>query len=150
MGKFLKAPLILLLCTVLFNILIVASTLLLHEMGHFLTGVYVGCRDIKIVPISSELGTYTEMSCPHEQSVYFPLVGAFLLTLPYALSFLLLKNFSEKNFFWISLGFNFTISMVDISMIMQLQIFSFILGLFLIVFGEMLLIDKLLLSIEEV
>ena len=148
-GNFLKTPLVLLLCTVLFNILIVSSTLVLHEAGHFITGLYVGCKNIKLVLFDSTLGTYTEMNCPTEQPAYFPLIGAFMLTLPFSLSFLLLRNFPERNFFWISLGFNFIISMTDMFGIVPLQFFSFALGLFLIVFDEIVLIDKLLLSVEE-
>lgn len=149
MRKILKEPLILLLCTILFNILIVSSTVLLHEAGHFLTGTYADCKHIKLVLFDSTLGTYTEMSCPYEQPQYFPLVGAVLLTTPFALSFTLLKNFPEKNFFWISIGFNFIIAVTDLPTIASLQISSFVLGLFLIILGEILLIDKLLLFIGK-
>lgn len=133
----------------LFNILIASSVILLHETGHFVTGVFTGCKNIKLVLIDSELGTYTEMNCPNKQVAYFPLIGAFLLTLPYTLCFLLLGKSPEKNFFWMGLGFNFTISIMDMPLIISLQIFILVLGLLLIVFGEILLIDKLLLFIVE-
>jgi hypothetical protein len=149
MGNALRMLFVLLLCTLLFNVLIVTSTLLLHETGHFLTGLYAGCKNIKLVIFDSVLGTYTEMNCPTEQNVLFPLIGALLITVPYSISFLFLKTFPERNFFWISLGFNFIISMTDVPAITALQIFSFVAGIVLVIFGGVLLIDKLLLFIEK-
>lgn len=147
MKNFSKMPLILLICTLIFNILVVSSTILLHEMGHFVAGIYADCRNIKLVLIDSSFDTYTEMICTNEQPIYFSLVGAFLFTLPFALSFLLLKKFPEKNFFWISMGFNLVISMGDL-LILPAQILGFVIGTFLIIFGEILLTDRLLLYIE--
>lgn len=147
MKRFIKAPLSLMLYTILFNVLIISATLLLHEAGHFLTGIYAGCTNIKLVIIDSTLGTYTEMSCPHEQAFYFPLAGAFLLVLPFSLLFLLLKEFPERHFIWICLGFNLIIAVADFPAFVPLQFFIFFLGVCLIVLGEILLIDKLLLLI---
>lgn len=144
MRKFQKLFLLALVFTILSNIMICSSVLLLHETGHFLLGLAVGCKNIKLVLLDSELGTYTEMSCPKEQSFLFPLAGAFILVLPFLSSFLLLKKFFEKNLFWIGLGFNFTIALVDFPSILLLQFFIFSLGLCLIFYGEIIFIDKLL------
>lgn len=128
--------------TILLNILACSSTLLLHELGHFFTGLQAGCESIKLVILDSELGTYTEMNCPSKQPFYFSIVGAFLFVLPLSFSFLLIKNFPERNLFWVSFGFNLTIGLTDFPSFFQAPLF--ILGFLLIFRGEMLLIDDLL------
>jgi hypothetical protein len=132
--------------TILFSVSVSLATVVLHEAGHYLSGLLVGCSNIKLVLIDSETGTYTQMNCVNKQPAYFALAGAFMLTLPFALSFLLLKGF-ERNFLFVTLGFNLTISMVDIP-ILFLQPIALFLGIASIVFGECLLVDKSLFSIE--
>lgn len=149
MKKSSKFALLILLSTILFNILVVGSTLVLHEAGHYLTAQYAGCKNIKLVLMDSEVGTYTEMACPIEQSQYFAVVGALLFTVPFALSFLLLKKLPEKHLFWISLGFNFTIMMMDIP-IAFLRFLFFGAGLIVFVVGEVLLIDNLFIYTEQI
>jgi len=105
MRKIQKIFFIALIFTILLNVLVCSSTLLLHELGHFFLGIQAGCKNIKMVLIDSELGTYTEMNCPNEQSFYFSLLGAFIFVLPFLSSFLLLKNFPEKKPFFYRLGF---------------------------------------------
>ncbi|MEM5879071.1 MAG: hypothetical protein QXU74_01080 [Candidatus Aenigmatarchaeota archaeon] len=121
-----------------------SSILLLHEMGHFLLGIHAGCKNIRLVLLDSELGTYTEMVCPKEQPFYFSFAGAFLFVIPFILSFLLLENFLEKNLFFVGLGFNFIIAITDFPAITALQILGFSIGFCMISYGEMVLIDKLL------
>ncbi len=150
MKKSLKFALLTLLSTILFNILTVGSTLVLHELGHYLTAEYAGCKNIKLVLIDSEIGTYTEMACPGEQPEHFAVVGAFLFVLPFSLTFLLLKSLPEKNLFWLSLGFNLTIIVMDIPEIVALRLLSFGAGLLLFAIGEVLLIDNLFLYVERV
>lgn len=130
--------------TILLNVLICTSTLLLHELGHFFLGMQAECKNIKLVLLDSELGTYTEMNCKKEQPLYFALIGAFIFVLPFSLSFLILKNFPEKNLFWISLGFNFTIGLTDFPPIAFAQIAGIFVGFLLVSYGEMVLIDDLL------
>jgi len=124
--------------------LVCSSTLLLHELGHFFLGAEAGCKNIKLVLLDSELGTYTEMNCPKEQSFFFASLGAFIFVVPFSLSFLFLKNFPEKNLSWISLGFNFTIGLVDFPPIIFVQMAGAFFGFLLIGYGEMVLIDDLL------
>ena len=150
MRKIKKIFLIALIFTILLNVLVCSSTLVLHEMGHFFLGLQAGCKKIKLILMDSELGTYTEMNCPNEQPFYFPLLGAFLFVLPFLSSFLLLKNFPEKNLFFIGLGFNITIAITDLPSIAILQLFGFFVGLCTILYGEVLLIDKLLSFIKGV
>jgi hypothetical protein len=119
-------------------------------MGHFLLGLSMGCKNIKLVLLDSELGTYTEMNCPKEQLPLFPLAGAFLLVLPFLFSFKIFKNFIESKLFWIGLGFNLTIAIVDFPAVVVLQILIFFIGICLILYGEVLLIDKLLSFIKGI
>jgi hypothetical protein len=150
MRKIQKIFFIALIFTILLNVLVCSSTLLLHELGHFFLGIQAGCKNIKMVLIDSELGTYTEMNCPNEQSFYFSLLGAFIFVLPFLSSFLLLKNFPEKNLFFIGLGFNITIAITDFPSIALLQLSGFFVGLAIILYGEVVLIDELLSFIKGV
>jgi len=143
MRKSSKLPFLVLLSTFLFNILIVGSTIVMHESGHYITAIAAGCKKIRLVFLDSEVGTYTEMSCPTEQPPYFATVGALFFTVPFALGFLLLRFMPERNIFWISLGFNFTIMVLDIPEIMFLRPLSFAAGLILFTLGEVWLIDSL-------
>jgi hypothetical protein len=145
-----KFALLVLLSTFLFNILAVGSTLVLHELGHYIAAEQVGCKNIKLVLLDSNIGTYTEMACPEEEPEYFAVSGALLLTTPFALAFLLLKALPEKNLFWIILGFNLTIIMMDVPEIIFLRALSFGIGIALFMIGEVLLIDNLFLYTESV
>ncbi|MDW7998936.1 MAG: hypothetical protein RMI30_05735, partial [Thermodesulfovibrio sp.] len=98
------------------------------------------------VLIDSDVGTYTQMICPKEQPPFFALLGAFMLTLPFSLLFLLLKGM-ERNLFFIMAGFNLMISLVDIPILLLQPVILFF-GLSSIIFGECLLVDKSLISIE--
>jgi hypothetical protein len=138
-----KLPLLVLLTTFLFNTLTVGATVVLHETGHYITADYAGCNPIRLVLLDSEIGTYTEMACPTEQPQYFAVFGALLLTTPFALAFLLLRSVPEKNLFWVSVGFNFTIMMLDIPDLSILRMTSLGFGLVLFLIGEVLLIDNL-------
>jgi len=134
----------------LLNVSVAASTVLLHESGHYLIGLLSECKNIRFVLIDQTLGTYTEMNCPHEQPAYFPIIGAFLLTLPYALFFLLLNKIPERNLFFIVLGFNLLISASDLPPVPFLQYLSLAVGGILISIGEFLFIDRLLLFVTKV
>jgi len=150
MRKIQKLFFITLIFTILLNVSVCSSTLLLHELGHFFFGLKAGCKNIKLVLINSELGTYTEMNCPNEQPFYFSLLGAFLFVIPFLSSFLLLKNLPEKNLFFIGLGFNITIAITDFPPIAFFQLLGFFIGLGIILYGEVILIDKLLSFIKVV
>jgi hypothetical protein len=149
MRKATKIALMVLLSTFLFNILTVGATLVLHETGHYVVAEAAGCTSIKLVLIDSEIGTYTEMSCPTEMTEYFAVVGALLLTTPVAAAFLLMKSMPERNIFWLILGFNLTIMMMDVPSVLLLRLATFGAGLLLFVVGEVGLIDNLFLYTEQ-
>jgi hypothetical protein len=145
MNEMLKSACITLIFTLIISASVIFSTLALHEAGHYASGLIAGCKNIRLILFSSDLGSYTEMSCPQEQSAFFPVIGAFMLTTPFALSFLLLKKFNERFFIWVSLGFNLIISVIDVTNLLPLQILIFVLGIVAITFGEALIIDNILL-----
>lgn len=144
MRRFQKILFMALFFTIISSMMICSSTLLLHEIGHFLLGFLAGCKNIKLVLLDSELGTYTEMHCATQQNIFFPLTGAFILVLPFLLSLLIFKNLPEKNLIWIGLGFNLTIAIIDFPQIPVLQISIFSIGFSLIIYGEIIFIDKVL------
>ena len=150
MRKIFNIFLLVFITSALLNVSIAASTVLLHESGHYLMGLLAECKNIRFVLIDQNLGTYTEMNCPHEQPAYFPIIGAFLLTLPYALFFLLLDKMPEKNLFFITLGFNLIISASDLPPLQTLQYLILVAGGILISMGEFLFIDRLLLFVTKV
>jgi hypothetical protein len=150
MRKLLNLFSLVFIATALLNISVAASTVLLHESGHYLMGLLTECKNVRFVLIDQNLGTYTEMNCPHEQPAYFPIIGAFLLTLPYALLFFLLDKLPEKNLFFIVLGFNLLISASDLPPVQILQYLSLTAGGILVSIGEFLFIDKLLLFVTKV
>ena len=74
MEKFFKSTILTLLFTFLLSISVVLATLSIHEIGHYITGIMSGCKNIKLVIFSSDYGTYTEMTCPTQQSLLFPTI----------------------------------------------------------------------------
>jgi hypothetical protein len=143
MGTVLRAGLSILLLTVLLNLCSVLATLVFHEAGHYAAGAMSGCEDIRIVTLSSSNGTYTEMRCPTSQGSMFPVFGAMLFTVPFGLAFLLLGGHPEKYLGLVSIGFNLSVSLVDMPA-PALQYVSLFAGFALVVAGEVMLIDKLL------
>jgi hypothetical protein len=150
MRKSYKLPYIVLLAMLLLNVLVIGSTVVLHELGHYLMADFAGCRNIKLVLMDSRIGTYTEMSCPAEQSQYFAAIGALLLTTPVAIAFLLLRPMPERNIFWMIIGFNLTIMMLDVPGTAIWGYLTFGVGLLLFVIGEGMLIDNLFIYTERV
>lgn len=148
MRKAAKLPLLVLLTTFLFNVMAVGSTIVLHEVGHYMTAEQAGCKNIKLVLIDSEYGTYTEMACPESQPVYFAVFGAMLLTTPFALMFFLLKSLPERNLLWIMLGFNLTIMMADMPFLRSVRMSVFAVGILLFIIGQIRLIDDLFVYLE--
>ncbi len=148
-----KLYLSLLLFVILLNISIVLATVVLHEAGHFTVGNYFECDDIKIVLYDADTSsTYTQMSCSPDTPLLLLALGCFLFVVPFAMAFLILKDNPMRHFAWVILGFNLLIGFGDIELLTKTSIIPFItgiIGLFLIVVGESLLINKYLLLIEK-
>ena len=143
MRKAVSVPLLILLITLLLNVMIASSTILLHELGHYLTGIMAGCTNIKLVLIDSDAGTYTEMRCSDPVHMLFPVFGALVLTVPFSLLFLLIKHLPERNLFLIGIGFNFSIMVLDMPDLVFIRHMALAGGVILFIMGQMNLIDSL-------
>lgn len=143
MRKSMNVPLLILLITLLLNVMTASSTIILHELGHYLTGIMAGCTKIKLVLIDSQVGTYTEMRCESPVHALFPVFGALVLTIPFSLLFLLIKHLPERNLFLVGLGFNLSIMVLDIPELIFVRHLCLAGGIILFIVGQMSLIDSL-------
>ena len=138
---FAKIFLYFLLLTILFSF----STIVLHELGHFIFGLYVGCRPVKIVLFdTSIMTTYTEMECLPTVNMHLLGISGFFVVLPISLLYFLISKGGEKYLALIMIGFNFVISVNDFDIYLKFpfpQVFA-IIGSLLIILGEILLIEK--------
>jgi len=130
-----------LLMTVLFSL----STVVLHELGHFIFGYFIGCKASKIILFDvSIMTTYTEMECLQNISIFLIGISGFFLVLPLSLLFFFLSKGGERYLALIMIGFNFIISANDFEVYLKLpfsQLIAIIGGL-IIIAGEILLIEK--------
>ena len=130
---------------IIFNISIIATTVVIHEMGHFFLGTVYECEDMKIVLYDDQdSSVYTRMIC--QSNDYLPILtlGGFLFTIPFALVFLILKNRPERYFSLVSFGFNLAVSTSDVALfdVVFLPTLLLIMGGLAIIIGENLLINK--------
>lgn len=143
----------LLVYIILLNIVMAIAIIVIHEEGHFFAGEQSGCENMKIVLYDASLAsTYTQMNCPPETEVNLVLLGGFLFTTPFALLFFVLRGFPEKYFYLIIIGFNLTISSSDILFLTK-NLFTYvtvILGIIVIIFGEIKMIDSVIMLEENI
>jgi hypothetical protein len=119
---------------VLLNSMVVITIVALHEFGHGFLGILMECKDIKILISFPNIEVLTEMTC--QKGVEVVSFGAFLFTIPFSLSLLILKK-PEKKLWLIALGLSFFTASSDISQIGSPLFYILILfGLGLIVYGE--------------
>jgi hypothetical protein len=130
-----------LLITILFSF----STIVLHELGHFIFGLYYGCKPVRIVLFdTSIMTTYTEMECPPNVNMFLLGISGFFVVLPLSLIYFLISRGGERYLALIMIGFNLVIAVNDFEVYLKLpfsEIFA-IFGSLLIVVGEILLIEK--------
>ena len=130
-----------LLITILFSF----STIVLHELGHFIFGVYYGCKHARIVLFdTSIMTTYTEMECPPNVNMFLLGISGFFVVLPLSIIYFFISKGGERYLALIMIGFNFVIAVNDFDVYLKLpfsEIFA-IFGSLLIVVGEILLIEK--------
>lgn len=128
---------------ILIVFLISLSTIILHELGHFVFGLLINCKDIKVVIFDTKImSSYTEMECPPNTNILLLGLSGSFLTLPVSLIYLFFfKNF-EKYFGLIIFGFNLSLSSFDFQKYLNLpfaDIFS-IIGIIIVIYAEYLLI----------
>jgi hypothetical protein len=118
----------------------------LHEISHFLAGIYSGCKEIKTVFTTPPFKAYTEMVCQPEAQYILPALAPIIFVTLFGILFLFLENMPERNFFWIIIGFNLIISVSDIRhFIPFFLIYSQSIGLILIIFGQFLFTNQIIL-----
>ena len=126
----------------LLNIGIVLSVLTLHEIGHVLLGIYLGCESGKaIIFDTSQEGPYAELYCSNDVSHKIAYMGSVLITVVFGSTFLLLRKLPYKNLFFVIIGFSILFASLDIAAftgIESIQYFSIVFGTILIVIGEFL------------
>lgn len=127
------------------TILLSFSTIILHELGHFIFGILSNCYLVRIVLFDTQfMTTYTEMECPPSTNIFLlGLSGSFLI-IPIAIILFFSKNKPDKYLAIIMFGFNILISIWDFENYLHLpySILFAILGSIIIVVGEILLIEK--------
>jgi len=130
-----------LLITILFSF----STIVLHELGHFVFGLHYGCKHARIVLFDTIImTTYTEMECPPNVNMFLLGISGFFVVLPLSIIYFFISKGGEKYLALIMIGFNFVITVNDFEVYLKLpfsEIFA-IFGSLLIVVGEILLIEK--------
>jgi len=131
----------------LITILISLSTIILHELGHFIFSYFAGCQQIKII-ISLEDGnitTYTEMECLQNINMFLLGISGFFIVLLVSIFFLLISKEGERYLALIMIGFNFIVSASDFEAYLKLpfsDILTILIGSVIIIVGETLLIEK--------
>jgi hypothetical protein len=148
MKRIYRTSFLCLTCVVVFNILITSATVFLHEISHFLAGIYFGCKEIRVVLIEyPNLKAYTEMKCQPNIQYIFPALAPLILISSFSTLFLSLKNLPEKNFCWIIIGFNLIISISDMLQFIPtfLIYLQSIMGILLVISGQYLFINGIIL-----
>ncbi len=127
---------------VLFNVGIVLSILALHEIGHVLLGVYVGCEAGRAIIFDTlQEGPYAELVCSNSTDYTIAYTGSLLLTTIFAVIFLFLRNSPYRNFFLVVIGFNILFASLDLVALFGMETIQYVsigLGMVLVIIGEFL------------
>lgn len=151
MKRIWKTLFLCLFCIIIFNILAISATIILHEGSHFFAGIYFGCEEIKIVLIDfPNLNTYSELKCSAQAPIFFLALAPLVLVTPFGLSFLLLRKLPEKHLSWIIIGFNFIISMSDLRFASLIGYLILAIGIILVIYGQILFINQFILLFMKI
>jgi len=127
---------------ILFNIGIIFSILTLHEVGHVLLGMYVGCESGRaIVFDTNQEGPYAELICSDGVDYTIAYSGSLVLTTIFGTIFLFLRKTPQRNLFLVVLGFSILFASLDIGALFGAEIMvqvSIGIGMVLVVIGEFL------------
>lgn len=141
LSNYLKAFLYFFLITILFSF----STIVLHEIGHFIFGLISNCHSVRIVLFDTKfMATYTEMVCPPSTNIFLLGLSGSLIIVPLSLLLLFTIKGSDRYLGLIMLGFNLIVSLWDFENYLHLpykEIYA-IIGVIILILGEILLIEK--------
>ena len=120
MDKSYKPSLSVITTMFLLNMGIVLSVLSLHEVGHVLVGMYVGCEQGRAVIFdTSQEGPYAELYCSDGVSHKIAYMGSLLVTVAFGSTFLFLRKSPQRNLFFIIIGFSIMFASLDIAAFLE-------------------------------
>ncbi|MBU5690078.1 MAG: hypothetical protein QXM68_03240 [Candidatus Aenigmatarchaeota archaeon] len=125
---------------ILINILIILSTITLHELGHALSGKLLGCAQAKAVIYDTESANpYTELVCYDKVDKMY-LSGLALTTL-FGISFLTFDDKPNRYLSIVIIGFGIFLSSLDVFDLTGYNFFKYffmIFGLISFIIGQIL------------
>ncbi len=133
------------------NAAIASLTIALHEFGHYYIGLLFDCEG-KVVLFEPGRGTYTALNCGKNVKEEILALGAFVFTFPLALILASAKDVPEKYFSYVIVGLTLSTASLDILKIIKIswfQILFHLVGMLLIVRGEIKLVEEKILEIER-
>lgn len=137
---------------ILLNFAVIVAGIVLHELGHLAAGMLFNCKGGEVVMIdllnpAANPGPYTRMSCPAPVSgnmAAFLGVSGFMFAIPFALAFLILKRFPEKNLAYVIIGFSLGLASLDLLLVLAhyaVIYASLAAGVLVMCMGESFLLD---------
>jgi len=137
---------------ILLNFAVIVAGIALHELGHLAAGMLFNCKGGEVVMIdllnpAANPGPYTSMSCPAMVSgnmAAFLGVSGFMFVIPFALAFLMLKRFPEKNLAYVIIGFSLGLASLDLLLVLAhyaVIYASLAAGVLVMCMGESFLLD---------
>jgi len=144
----LKRYLKVLVYLLLINILIVFSTISIHELGHFFIGSFQKCENIKIVLLdANNLNTHTEMNCHPNTNINIIAYGSLLSVTPISFMFLFFEKRTERYYGVLMFGLNLIIATSDIQNIFKSNILyylQFTIGLCIVIWTQISIVNDIL------
>ncbi len=126
---------------IIINIVILISTLSLHELGHALSGKILGCASAKAVIFDTNYNNpYTELVCQDSQQKTAYAAG-FIITTFFGLTFLAFEDKKQRILSLVVIGFGIFLAALDIVEITGVSIMQYIFilfGLISLVIGQIL------------
>ncbi|MBI4020012.1 MAG: hypothetical protein HY367_01660 [Candidatus Aenigmarchaeota archaeon] len=138
---------------VIFNVAILATSVVLHEAGHFVAGTLLaGCTGEIILYDMEMSGPYTALDCPAKPDVLLLHAASMGVVIPYSLLFLALKGMPERHYFTEILGISMFTAALDLRSATGLDIayyLSLSAGIATFLFGQYMLVDRTFARLEE-
>lgn len=128
---------------VLINGMAILALLGIHEMGHVIFGVQMGCSSGKAILLdTTKEGPYAELTCPSSANYVLAYAGSLITSIAFGSLFLLMRNSADRNIFFIILGFSLIFGVLDIIAITGMGYLFYVIiisGFSVVVLGELLL-----------
>lgn len=105
---------------ILFNVTLFFALISIHELGHATFSFLTDCKEGKVIMFDlNGNAPYTLLSCSDLKSKWLISLGGFFSTLLFGCLFLF-SGKSDKNVFWLILGFSIVFSSFDIVSILNI------------------------------